>query len=366
MLTPHDVSALSTCRPVQHLQAAKSAEQEQQFLECIKRLQAIEAALQQMLHLKPETVNGSRPGSPSPTSRSRAVTPRIRQLLPPPDEEAQQLLPKLPLEQLQEQDQEQQGEAEGGLTVGPLIAAWPPGNRQHDNTSCEVTSHQIQTVTTRLFDGSSRLTTGLTTAAGGAGGGAGDFTNSLAQAAEAAATAAKLSHVEFVLVELQELMPLVKAAAQAAAHGFVGSSGSSTGGAGAAPGHVLASRGMQLSHPGVLQHSSSGIADNTEDKQQDQTLHTKEAKASFVGEAGLLCDEIAVFGGVLAWREGNSIVVAFDSTSCWDTRVCACIPPNRWCWAHSCRQVSQVRLPEAVAGHHAKGVQRVCAATLLW
>jgi hypothetical protein len=78
------------------------------------------------------------------------------------------------------------------------------GGDSSSSSKCGVSSHSIQTVSTRVLDTSAHA------------GPQYDSPHSLAAAAGEAADAARVAHIEVVLAELQTLMPMLKAAAAAA------------------------------------------------------------------------------------------------------------------------------------------------------
>lgn len=267
-------------------------QQHEQLAVCLTRLQAVESALQDMLRM---------PCDASSVSRGATPTPRLRGSRPCTPQSPRQMSFRIQQHSIPEHaaaastadaaDAGTGADAAAAVDGTAAVAATAP-MREHVRGECE--SHMIQTITTRVFDSSSRLATGALQQQQPA---AADVANSLAAAAEEAAAAARLSHLEFVLVELQELMPLVKAAADAAlkaCQGTATSAAATEAAAGGVHDGQCAESGVViqgLSVLGGVERRGSGMlgtgstVDNAERKQHDQAVQTKEAKATLTGEA---------------------------------------------------------------------------------
>lgn len=283
--------------PQQQQVVAATQQQHQQLHEqlagCFKQLQGIASALQDMLRMPGEAVRSTpRSVASSPRHWSRSSSPVVGRHHQQPN--------VLQLCQLLEHPAV---EEECPAVAGVPAPAEQGGDSSHQHVKGEVESHRIQTVTTRVYEGSSsRLITGASGAFTQSVVPA-DLSGSLAAAAGEAAASARLAHMEFVLAELQELMPVVNSAAAAALKACRESSadaagGSSVAGGAAAAAVASAQQGGQgqvrestvltnLSVLGTLPRPASGLhsstTDNVEGKQQDQALQTKEAKASLAG-----------------------------------------------------------------------------------
>lgn len=265
----------------QQQQQRQHQELHQQLDSCLRQLQAIASALQDMLRMPcAEAAATAAPGS-------RGVTPRHLSLSRSPSPGfGRQQQPVLQLCQLPEYPIAEESSASPSPDAADAGGEDYAQTKSSPHVKGEVESHRIQTISTRLYDGTgSRLVTAATPLP--------DLAGSLAAAAGEAAAAARLSHVEIVLAELQELMPLVKSATSAARKACQGSDHAcetpSAGQAGQEGGQlresvVLGSLGVLGALPrqsSVLQSGST--VDNVEGKQQDQAVQTKEAKASLAG-----------------------------------------------------------------------------------